>query len=232
MRIIQESMDCQAHFYCYSIYLYREIRNKYGPHLVAIRRRIAAAAAIRHPENAFYPADKELAKSYVVKKGTALHKFSPSESEENKMVATRRELVGWPGLSLTDEELADGNLLPEMLRYGERTVRHLDHCLIAQAIREEALLSRYPLPALVIGFALWSDGCDANSSMSKANRGSLWALLLTLCCKIARINPFSYTYLVAIGDSVSALLYLISDFAPPKILTTSFRLSPTPESRS
>lgn len=183
--------------------LYRSIKEKYGPLLVRIRKRIADASIISHPDNPFHPTDYCVPKAVVMKKGNSLHRIGPCEREDDRLAVTRRELVGWPGLQVPEVTNDENGGLPEMLRYGERTIRDIDHSLIAQAIREEAILSKYPLPTLVIGFALWSDSCDPNRSMSKLNRGSIWALLLTLCCRIANINPFSYTYLIALGKDVS-----------------------------
>lgn len=184
------------------VHFYREIKEKYGTQLVSIRKRIAAAATISPPEHPFYPATNCLSKQLVHSRCNALHKVTPADGIPGKFKVERREIVGWKGLSMSNKEIAEGSELPEMLRYGERTVRELDHSLLAMAIREEAILSKYPLPTLVIAFALWSDSCDPNG-MSKNTRGSVWALLLTLCCRVGNVNPFSYTYLVAVGESVS-----------------------------
>ena len=147
----------------------------------------------------FYPVQDSVPKQVVINRANALYKVEPSKTKNGRLSLARRESIGWPGLKMDYEEKE----LPEFLRMGNREVRDLDHSLIALAISEEAVLSNYPLPTLVIGFALWSDSCDPNSSLSKKNRGSVWALLLTLCCKIMNVNPFSYTYLVAVGESVS-----------------------------
>lgn len=200
MRIIKDVTNINADNVAY---LYRAITEKYGPLLVRIRKRIADASSINHPEKPFYPTDEGVPKAIVMKKGNSLHRIGPSEKGDDRLSVTRRDLVGWPGLEAPEVVNDENGGLPDMLRYGDRTVRDIDHSLIAQAIREEAVLTKYPLPSLVIGFALWSDSCDANRSLSKLNRGSIWALLLTLCCRIANINPFAYTYVVALGKDVS-----------------------------
>ena len=165
-------------------------------------------SSLDHPREPFHPLMNELPKSNFLQRGNALHKVTPSQKTEGTLSVTRRELIGWPGLKYDG-----GEDLPDFLKMGQRDVHEVDRSLLAMAIREEAILSDYRLPTLVLGFGLWSDSCDPNSSMGKNNRGSVWALLLTLCCKVANVNPFSYTYLLSVGSSVSCT-NLCCEFQP------------------
>jgi hypothetical protein len=165
---------------------------------------MARAVAIDPPKKPFHPIDSELPKALALERANALHRLLPRRDKEGVLIASRRELVGWPGLT-EETETADGEeSLPEFFRMGTREVRDLDHSIVALAIREEAVMTDYRLPTLVVGFALWSDGCEPNATL--LNRGSVWALLLTLCCQVAHVNPFSYTYLVSTGADVSTSL--------------------------
>ena len=167
--------------------------------------RIARAAAIKPPESPFYPVDDCVPKGTVHSTCNALHKVTPSVTSEGRLCVKRREgIIGWPGLEFSKDKEKNHDL-PELLSMGSRNVEEVDHSLIAMAIRQEAELTKYPLPTLVVGFALWSDSCDPSTSLSKNNRGSVWALLLTMCCRIANVNPFSYTYLLSVGASVRNL---------------------------
>lgn len=99
MRLKKEQMRNNADS---CAYLYRGINEKYGQLLVRIRKRIAYAITISHPDHPFYPSDDDVQKAIVMKTANSLHRIALSEKGNGHLAVTRRELVGWPGLQVPE----------------------------------------------------------------------------------------------------------------------------------